>query len=108
VVVALSDGTGDVARAMAGAEPRVRVVRNEGHDGFGFAVRKGRDVVLQYRVLEAGYDCAWASRFMRGAEVHDYPRLKLLMNRIVNLGIRAVFRHGYTTPPTRSRPTGAM
>jgi dolichol-phosphate mannosyltransferase len=112
---ASSDGTGDVVRAVAEAEPRVRVVRNDGPDGFGFAVRKGlesfrgdavvivmadgsddpRDVVLYYRVLEAGYDCAFGSRFMPGAEVHDYPRLKLLMNRIVNLGIRALFRHGY-------------
>ena len=36
-----------------------------------------RDVVLYYRVLEAGYDCAFGSRFMPGAVVHDYPRFKL-------------------------------
>ena len=90
-------------------------MRNEAPNGFGFAVRAGlesfrgdavvivmadgsddpRDVVLYYRVLEAGYDCAFGSRFMPGAQVHDYPRLKLLMNRVVNLGIRALFRHGY-------------
>jgi dolichol-phosphate mannosyltransferase len=112
---ASSDGTSDVVQAVAEAEPRVRVVRSEAPNGFGFAVRKGleefrgdavvivmadgsddpRDVVLYYRVLEAGYDCAFGSRFMPGAVVHDYPKLKLLMNRIVNTGIRAVFRHGY-------------
>ena len=54
-----------------------------------------RDVVLYHRVLEAGYDCAFGSRFMPGASVHDYPKFKLLMNRIVNTGIRALFRHGY-------------
>ena len=27
--------------------------------------------------------------------MHDYPKLKLLMNRVVNTGIRALFRHGY-------------
>ena len=27
--------------------------------------------------------------------MHDYPRLKLALNRIVNLGIRMLFRHGY-------------
>jgi dolichol-phosphate mannosyltransferase len=90
-------------------------VRNEGQHGFGFAVRCGldafsgdavvlvmadgsddpRDVVLYYRVLEAGYDCAFGSRFMPGAVVRDYPRLKLWINRIVNQGIRLVFRHGY-------------
>ena len=54
-----------------------------------------RDVVLYYRVLEAGYDCAFGSRFMPGAVVRDYPRLKLIVNRIVNHGIRLLFRHGY-------------
>ena len=109
------DGTGDVVRRVAEEEPRVRVVRNEGPNGFGFAVRAGldaftgdsvaivmadgsddpRDVVLYHRVLEAGYDCAFGSRFMPGASVHDYPKFKLLMNRVVNTGIRALFRHGY-------------
>ena len=112
---ASSDGTGDLVRRLAVEEPRIRVVRNEAPNGFGFAVRKGlesfendavvivmadgsddpRDVVLYYRVLEAGYDCAFGSRFMPGAHVHDYPRFKLLVNRIVNTGIRALFRHGY-------------
>ena len=27
--------------------------------------------------------------------MHDYPRFKLVMNRVVNLGIRMLFRHGY-------------
>ena len=109
------DGTGDVVRRVAEKEPRVRVVRNEAPNGFGFAVRAGleaftgdsvaivmadgsddpRDVVLYHRVLEAGYDCAFGSRFMPGASVHDYPKFKLLMNRVVNTGIRALFRHGY-------------
>jgi dolichol-phosphate mannosyltransferase len=112
---ASSDGTGDVVRRVAERDPRVRCVRHEAPNGFGFAVRKGleefkgdavvivmadgsddpRDVVLYYRVLEAGYDCAFGSRFMPGAVVRDYPKPKLLMNRVVNLGIRALFRHGY-------------
>jgi dolichol-phosphate mannosyltransferase len=54
-----------------------------------------RDVILYYRVLQAGYDCAFGSRFMPGATVQGYPRLKLIANRIVNLGIRFLFRHGY-------------
>ncbi|MBE2317436.1 glycosyltransferase family 2 protein [Solirubrobacter sp. CPCC 204708] len=107
-----SDGTGAVVEAVGG---RVRCVRNDGPHGFGFAVRYGlerfegdavvivmadgsddpRDVVLYYRVLEAGYDCAFGSRFMPGAVVRDYPRLKLLINRVVNQGIRMLFRHGY-------------
>jgi dolichol-phosphate mannosyltransferase len=93
----------------------VRCVRNEGPHGFGRAVRRGldeftgdavvivmadgsdsaRDVVLYYRVLEAGYDCAFGSRFMPGAVVSDYPVVKRVINRTVNTGIRLLFRHGY-------------
>jgi dolichol-phosphate mannosyltransferase len=110
-----SDGTVAAVDRVEAREPRVRCVRNAGRHGFGHAVRRGlerytgdaavivmadgsddpRDVVLYHRVLEAGYDCAFGSRFMPGATVRDYPRLKLLINRLVNTGIRALFRHGY-------------
>jgi dolichol-phosphate mannosyltransferase len=107
-----TDGTADIVRAVGGP---VRCVVNDGLHGFGFAVRRGleafegdavvlvmadgsddpRDVVLYYRVLQAGYDCAFGSRFMPGATVRDYPRFKLAINRVVNQGIRLLFRHGY-------------
>ena len=83
--------------------------------GFGFTVRAGldefegdavaivmadasddpADLVRYHRLLEEGYDCAFGSRFMRGGAVHDYPRLKLVINRIANSFIRMLFRHGY-------------
>jgi len=110
-----SDGTCDAVARVTADDPRVRCIRNGGAHGFGYAVRTGleqftgdavvivmadgsddaRDVVLYYRVLEAGYDCAFGSRFMPGAVVRDYPRLKLFVNRAVNNAIRLVFRHGY-------------
>ena len=31
----------------------------------------------------------------RGGHVHDYPRLKLIINRLANWFIRVLFRHGY-------------
>ena len=103
-----------VAR-VARQNPRVRCMRSPYPLGFGYAVRAGlevftgdavaimmtdgsddpKDLVLYYRVLTAGYDCAFGSRFMPGAVVIDYPRHKLVLNRIVNLGIRLLFRHGY-------------
>src|SRR3954451_3325134 len=109
------DGTGELLERLAAGNERVRPLRSPNPKGFGFAVRAGldaftgdavaivmadgsddpRDLVLYYRVLEAGYDCAFGSRFMPGASVHDYPKFKLLMNRVVNTGIRALFRHGY-------------
>jgi dolichol-phosphate mannosyltransferase len=48
-----------------------------------------------FELLDEGYECAFGSRFMAGGRVHDYPRLKLALNRIVNLAIRALFQHGY-------------
>ena len=111
---ASSDGTLGVVQALA-AEGDVRGFRSHYPGGFGHAVRAGldrfdgdavaivmadgsddpHDIVLYYRVLEAGYDCAFGSRFMPGGGVVDYPRVKLVMNRIVNAGIRVLFRHGY-------------
>ena len=109
------DDTGAVVERLATDDPRIRLIRNDGPHGFGYAVRAGlaafkgdavvivmadgsddpRDIILYYRVLEAGYDCAFGSRFMPGAVVRDYPRFKLVINRVVNLGIRLLFRHGY-------------
>jgi dolichol-phosphate mannosyltransferase len=100
---------------MAEANPRVRCLRSPHPPGFGFAVRAGleafsgdavaivmadasddpRDLVSYHRLLEEGYECAFGSRFVHGAHVHDYPRFKLVLNRIVNGVIRGLFRHGY-------------
>jgi dolichol-phosphate mannosyltransferase len=54
-----------------------------------------RDLVLYYRVLEQGYDCAFGTRFGNGGHTHDYPRVKLALNRLANAGIRFLFQHGY-------------
>ena len=109
------DRTGEIVAAISEQDPNVRVHRNQGPNGFGHAVRAGLDnfagdavaivmadlsdspddVVQYHRVLERGYDCAFGSRFMPGGKVIDYPRHKLVLNRIVNLGIRVLFRHGY-------------
>ncbi len=110
-----SDGTGDAVAALALEDPAVRCVRSPRPPGFGQAVRAGldeftgdavaivmadlsdspKDLVRYYRVLERGFDCAFGSRFMRGGHVSDYPRFKLALNRMVNFGIRVMFRHGY-------------
>ena len=53
------------------------------------------DLVQYYRVLDAGYDCAFGTRFGHGGLTRDYPFVKLVINRIVNTAIRVLFRHGY-------------
>jgi dolichol-phosphate mannosyltransferase len=110
-----SDGTGELMASISARDPRIRCIRSPNPPGFGFTVRAGldafhgdavaivmadgsddpRDLVLYYRVLQAGYDCAFGSRFMPGAVVSGYPKLKLFLNRMANLGIRLLFRHGY-------------
>jgi len=109
------DRTKEIVDAIGAGNPRVRCLTSYHPPGFGFAVRCGleqfggdavaimmadgsdspEDLVTYYRVLEEGHECAFGSRFVRGGRVIDYPRTKLLMNRIVNLGIRVLFRHGY-------------
>jgi dolichol-phosphate mannosyltransferase len=112
---ASGDGTADVVARIAARNPNVRCARSTLPPGFGHAVRAGlglytgdavaimmadlsdspRDLVLYYRVLEQGYDCAFGTRFGSGGRTLGYPRLKLILNRIVNAGIRILFQHGY-------------
>lgn len=109
------DRTKEIVEAIGASNPRVRCLTSYHPPGFGFAVRCGleqfsgdavaimmadgsdspEDLVAYYRALEEGHECAFGSRFVRGARVIDYPRTKLVMNRIVNFGIRVLFRHGY-------------
>jgi dolichol-phosphate mannosyltransferase len=110
-----TDGTTAVVSRIAAEHPQVRCLPSPYENGFGFAVRAGleafegdavaivmadgsdspEDIVSYQRLLEEGYECAFGSRFVHGATVLDYPRSKLIMNRIVNFGIRVLFRHGY-------------
>jgi dolichol-phosphate mannosyltransferase len=110
-----TDRTREIVEAAAAANPSVRYHRSPNPNGFGMAVRAGLDVytgdavaifmadssddpadlVRYHAVLEEGFDCAFGSRFIPGAQVHDYPRLKLAINRLANLFIRAIFLHGY-------------
>jgi dolichol-phosphate mannosyltransferase len=110
-----SDSTAAVVDAMSERNPRVRCRPSHYEKGFGMAIRAGldlfegdavviamadasddpEDVARYHRLLEDGWDCAFGSRFMPGAQVHDYPRLKLTINRLANWFIRVLFRHRY-------------
>jgi dolichol-phosphate mannosyltransferase len=110
-----ADETAAVVERIAAEQPQVRCIDSPYKGGFGFAVRAGleryegdavaimmadgsdspEDLVSYFRLLDEGYECAFGSRFVHGAVVHDYPRFKLIMNRLVNWGIRFLFRHGY-------------
>jgi dolichol-phosphate mannosyltransferase len=110
---ASTDGTAEVVSGMR--LPRVACRRSDYPGGFGFAVRSGLDVysgdavavvmadgsdspddlVRYHRLLEEGYECVFGSRFVPGASVADYPRVKLVLNRLANTFIRMLFRHKY-------------
>src|SRR6478672_2055368 len=109
------DSTEAVVAAIGAGNPRVRCHRSHYERGFGMAIRAGLDVfegdavaivmadasddpedlIRYHRLLEEGYDCAFGSRFVPGAKVYDYPRLKYVVNRLANQFIRILFRHRY-------------
>jgi dolichol-phosphate mannosyltransferase len=113
---ASTDGTSAVVEHLAKSDDRIHCHRSHYSHGFGLTVRDGlerfkgdavaimmadgsddpADLVTYHGVLEDGYDCAFGSRFAGGrGRVSDYPRFKLILNRLVNWGIRTLFRHGY-------------
>lgn len=109
------DGTADLLSRLASEIDEVQGISNQGPNGFGLAVRLGlahcsgdaaavvmadgsdfpEDVVRFYRKLLEGYDCVFGTRFSRGARVIDYPRFKLILNRMFNLFIRILFGLAY-------------
>jgi dolichol-phosphate mannosyltransferase len=114
-IVVVDDGSRDRTWAvLAGLKqtvPTLAPVQNTGLNGFGRAVlcgfnhMKGDACVIMmadasdspahavqyWRLLNAGWDCVFGSRFIKGGEVVDYPRVKLLVNRLANFLVRLGF-----------------
>ena len=107
-----SDATEAILRELGEELPSVRYVNNPPPHGFGFAVRCGldhftgdavavymadasdrpEDLVRYYRTLvDRGVDCVFGSRFISGGRAHDYPALKLALNRAANSFIQLLF-----------------
>jgi dolichol-phosphate mannosyltransferase len=114
-IIVVNDNSDDATEAVVRAEmerdPAIRVVRRTRPGGFGRAVRSGleavrgdivviymadlsddpEDVIAYYRKIEEGYDCVYGSRFIKGSEVVNYPRVKLAVNRVVNWCVQWLF-----------------
>jgi dolichol-phosphate mannosyltransferase len=91
--------------------PSIRLVRRQAPGGFGRAIRTGldfargevviiymgdrsdhpQDALLYFQTIGQGFDCVYGSRFVLGSVVHRYPRLKLVVNRIVNKAVQWMF-----------------
>ncbi|MHB1036356.1 MAG: glycosyltransferase family 2 protein [Pirellulales bacterium] len=115
-IVVVDDGSSDrtwaVLQEIQQRIPELRPIQNPGQHGFGRAISFGlrntkgdavvimmadesddvRDVVRYWRLLNEGWDCVFGSRFVKGAGVIAYPRIKLIVNRMANLFIRLLFR----------------
>lgn len=99
------DNTIDILEGLQKEIPTLIFYTNEGPNGFGFAVRYGldrftggcvaimmadmsdspEDLIRFYRKLLEGYDCVFGSRFIKGGKTYNYPKVKLVINRIANL-----------------------
>jgi dolichol-phosphate mannosyltransferase len=114
-IVVVDDGSRDrtwaVLQELRHTIPALAPVQNPGPHGFGRAVVCGlnhmrgdacvimmadasdapADAVRYWRLLNEGWDCAFGSRFIKGSEVIDYPRVKLFVNRLANFLVRVGF-----------------
>ncbi len=107
-----TDNTVDIVKELSIKVPTVHLIDNPYSNGFGFTVRAGleackgdciaimmadmsdspADLVRFYQEMVAsGVDCVFGSRFTKGATVRDYPRIKLMLNRVANNLVRIVF-----------------
>ena len=115
-ILVIDDGSTDSTQSVLteiGREiPELVSLSNDGENGFGRAVRLGlqefsgdavaimmadlsdspQDLVRYWQKLQEGHECVFGSRFMPGGQVIDYPKAKLLANRVVNTAIRYAFK----------------
>ena len=54
------------------------------------------DLIKFYKVMQSeNYDCIFGSRFIKGGKTTNYPKIKLILNRLANNLIRLIFRIKY-------------
>jgi dolichol-phosphate mannosyltransferase len=107
-----TDSTWAILQSLSARIAECKPVQNTGEHGFGRAITFGfdhvagdavvvmmadesddcRDVIRYWETLGQGWDAVFGSRFVRGGGVIDYPRHKLLLNRMANFFLRVLFR----------------
>lgn len=106
-----ADSTPRILDKLCGSHPGIKVVNSPPPGGFGRAINTGldnvsgdivvifmgdgsddaQDVVRYYNKILEGYDCVFGSRFIRGSSVSEYPKTKLILNRLGNKLIQLLF-----------------
>ena len=112
---ASADGTAGVVERLAANHPALRLIRNPGPNGYGFAIRKGleqytgdaavivtsdgadapKDVIAYFDAIAGGADCAFGARFGAGSTVTGYPPVKRVINRMANRILGWLVRSSY-------------
>ena len=110
-----TDNTPIIIHSLLAEYKSVRYIKNDGENGFGRAIQLGlkefsgdavaimmadrsdspNDLIKYWNALNDGYECAFGSRFIKSSRVIDYPVIKLVANRIVNILIRYSFNIDY-------------
>jgi len=114
-IVVVDDGSTDrtwpILQELEVRIPNVAPTQNTGAHGFGRAIIWGLDrmrgdavivmmgdesdsapdAVRYWQKLNEGFDCVFGSRFMHGGKVIEYPRFKLLLNRMANYFLQVLF-----------------
>ena len=110
-----ADNTGDLIDAISQTDGRVSRIFNPGPNGFGHAIRRGldaftgdavvivmadgsdspKDVAAYFDQIEAGFDCAFGTRFSKETTVTGYPPFKLFLNRLANRTISLMIGKRY-------------
>ncbi len=107
-----TDGTEKILLDLKNSLPGLVYVNNQPPNGFGNAIRCGlenysgdcvaivmadgsddpMDLLAFYKTMvEGNYDAVFGSRFIKGGTTYDYPKVKLIVNRLANLFIRSLF-----------------
>ena len=106
-----TDGTWALLMELKAKIPELSPIDNRGAHGFGRAIVYGLDhvqgdavvimmadesdspddVVRYWDKLCEGHECVFGSRFIKGGKIIDYPKLKYIMNRVLNQFIRVIF-----------------
>lgn len=109
------DDTFETVNKLSQTFHTVRCITNNGENGFGRAIRLGlseysgdvvaimmadqsdspKDLVLYWKTINEGAECAFGSRFIKDSNLNDYPIVKLIANRCVNTAIRMAFNIKY-------------
>ena len=105
------DHSAEVLDALRSNIGELSVLNNTGDAGFGRAIKYGlkhvsgdavailmadesdrvEDLVVYWNELQSGADGVFGSRFIEGGAVIGYPRVKLVLNRMVNWFIQRLF-----------------